>query len=268
MIYSLTCAECGKDFTTDKEHVNYNAKKRGRAYCTPACGYRHRDRTRWGEKWLSEPKKPRKPKRARTIGPVQPRKRREPKPCPVCSVMHGRQTQTCSSVCAKIHVSNTMARTNRKYASDRMIERNPMRHQEIRNKVSSTLRAMKHKPPVQGGNGKDLPAAEKELIRVLSVFGFVPQYAIPTGVPRGMGYPTCYKPDMAHPVLKIAVEADGRSHESVARKAQDEKKDTFLRCKGWTVLRFTNEQIMTDVQSVVFTISKSMSSILTSQTAS
>lgn len=61
---------------------------------------------------------------------------------------------------------------------------------------------------------------------------------------EGAGYPSHYKADLAHEGLKIAVEIDGRSHSSLKRQAQDAKKERFLRGLGWTVLRFTNEEVL------------------------
>jgi very-short-patch-repair endonuclease len=146
-----------------------------------------------------------------------------------------------------------------------MLNHNPMKRADVRAKVSNSLKAIGHKPVEQGGNGKEMPKAEQALMQMLSAFGFVHQYAIKTGL-RTHGYPTCYKPDAANPILKIAVEADGASHKALVRQAQDLKKDTFLKCSGWTVLRFTNEEILTNPTTVMFTILKSINSILTSQT--
>lgn len=175
----------------------------------------------------------------------------------------------CSRPCVSAYQSKvsseTMARTNRQYASERMTNRNPMRRADVRARVSDTLRSINHKPPVQGGNGKEPPKAEQALMRMLEPFGFVHQHPISTGLKREHGYPTCYKPDAAHPQLKIAVEADGRSHKALARRAQDVKKDTFLQCNGWTVLRFTNREILEEPMTVMFTILKLMNSTPTSQ---
>ena len=86
------------------------------------------------------------------------------------------------------------------------------------------------------------------------------EQAIPTKMPRNSGYPTCYKVDVCNPALKIAVEVDGNSHCPISRQEQDRKKDALLSGLGWTVLRFSNRQVMTDlegcVRKVLSTISK------------
>jgi len=89
--------------------------------------------------------------------------------------------------------------------------------------------------------------------------GFMAQPVIRTGVKKGDArkIPPCYKPDLGNFRLKIALEADGGSHGS--RRHLDEKKDAFLRGLGWTVLRFTNEEILNRPDQVA---TKAMSTIL------
>ena len=77
---------------------------------------------------------------------------------------------------------------------------------------------------------------------------------IRTKMGRGSGYPTHYKLDIANPDFMMAVEVDGPSHSSLERKAQDAKKDRFLRSLGWTVLRFTNQEVMDDLGGCVRTV--------------
>ena len=50
--------------------------------------------------------------------------------------------------------------------------------------------------------------------------------------------------------FRIAVEADGPSHGTLARKEQDAKKDALLGLYGWTVLRFSNEEILASPERV------------------
>ena len=50
--------------------------------------------------------------------------------------------------------------------------------------------------------------------------------------------------------IKLAIEADGTSHHSIIRREQDQRKDALLRGLGWTVLRFTNDQIMNEAMTV------------------
>ena len=173
----------------------------------------------------------------------------------------------CSRECSKEFMkkisSETMSKTNKKYASKRMLERNPMFKEETRKKVSESLKKIHHKPIVQGGNGKPLPEAEKKLLEILQPLGFVSQCVVRTGHWRDGIYPTCYKIDVGNPLLKIGVEADGTSHENPKRRLLDKKKDSFLSGLGWTVLRYKNKYIMENHQEILSTILKLINSTLT-----
>jgi len=92
---------------------------------------------------------------------------------------------------------------------------------------------------VRGGNGAGPTVPEQALMAELGD-GWVWQYAIPTGKPRGQGYPTSYKVDIAKPGCKLAIEVDGESHRP--RRAHDEKKDRLLESLGWTVVRVPNRR--------------------------
>ena len=165
----------------------------------------------------------------------------------------------CSPPCAKAYSASVtgplLSAYNRKHASARMKNRNPMHRPDIRAKMATTLRAMKWAPTVRGGNGKPLPLPQQALSAAL---GWPTEVPVPTLKPRGSGYPSCYKVDIANEALKFAIEVDGNSH--YARKDQDTKKDGLLTGLGWTVLRFTNKQVTADlaacVQTVLSTISK------------
>ena len=73
-------------------------------------------------------------------------------------------------------------------------------------------------------------------------------------MPRGSGYPPAYKIDVAHEELMIGIEIDGTSHLALARRAQDEKKEALLNGCGWTVLRFSNEDVMRNLTACVQTV--------------
>ena len=175
------------------------------------------------------------------------------------SVLRGRAY--CSEDCKKQYLSKlsskTMAKTNRKYASQRMKLNNPMKRPEVRKRVSTTLRAMGWKPPVQGGNGKPIPIPQKLLACSI---GWDMEVAIKTKMERHSGYPPCYKVDIGSILLKTAIEVDGNSHCALDRKRKDAKKVAFLESIGWKVLRFSNEEVMEHledcVQMVLSTISK------------
>ena len=90
----------------------------------------------------------------------------------------------------------------------------------------------------RGGNGKGVTLPQSTLLNALGD-GWEPEYVIPTGKNKG-DFATHYKIDIANKDRKIAIEIDGKSHYS--RKKQDNKKDSFLRERGWRIYRFTNQQ--------------------------
>ena len=163
---------------------------------------------------------------------------------------HGRAY--CSLDCSKEYCrkvsSETMAKTNRKYASERMIKNNPMKNPETREKVSTKLRAMGHKPKIQGGNGRGPTIYQLALSMAL---GWAMEVVVCTKEGKGSGYPHCYKIDIGNPILKIGIEVDGSSHMALIRQAQDKKKDLFLTKKGWKILRFKNKEVENDLQGCV-----------------
>jgi very-short-patch-repair endonuclease len=50
---------------------------------------------------------------------------------------------------------------------------------------------------------------------------------------------------------KIAVELDGESHDFDERQQADQNRDAFFAGEGFQVLRFTNEQVMSNLEGVV-----------------
>lgn len=123
---------------------------------------------------------------------------------------------------------------------ERIANLNPMSRPECRSKVSQTLKAIGHRPPVQGGNGRGLTRPEAELLKLLP--GWAP-HVVRTGL-RHAGYPAHYKLDLANPSRMICVEVDGSSHNALTRQEQDRRKTEFLASRGWIVLRFSNREIL------------------------
>jgi hypothetical protein len=124
----------------------------------------------------------------------------------------------------------------------------------VREKVSD---AMKGRPmPLRGGNGQTTVPQEQ----LAAALGLTLEHAIPTAPIRGLieRMPSSYKVDLACVPAKLAVEVDGNSHKTLLGKARDQKKDAALRALGWSVLHFTNEQVLTNFSEVVETIRSSM----------
>jgi very-short-patch-repair endonuclease/predicted DNA-binding protein YlxM (UPF0122 family) len=60
-----------------------------------------------------------------------------------------------------------------------------------------------------------------------------------------------YEYDFAFPEKKIDVEIDGGTHLSEKVKKIDERRDAFSKSQGWTVLRFTANQVKKDIISCI-----------------
>jgi len=57
--------------------------------------------------------------------------------------------------------------------------------------------------------------------------------------------------DLACPELKIAIECDGQSHKSKQQKSRDRIKEQMLAEKGWLVMRFSNQEILEQTETVL-----------------
>ena len=153
-------------------------------------------------------------------------------------------SETCRDATVRQISSQTMARTNRRYASERMVSNNPMYRQECLEKMRAQLRTIGHRPVVQGGNGRPMPEAQRLMKSALGNAWEV-EFVVPTKR-RHQGYPSHYKLDIAHPLRKVAVEIDGSSHSASKVRGTDRRKELFLRQNGWLVLRFSNTEVMAD----------------------
>lgn len=125
----------------------------------------------------------------------------------------------CSISCSKIH-SNCMA------------------SEEVRAKVSKTLRAMNHRPTNRGGNGQ-LTNPQLAMMEVLGT-QWIAEHSVAVPGYRSMGLPKNLKIDIANPTILIAIELDGVSHQSPTRRDQDTRKVAYLVREGWSVFRITN----------------------------
>jgi hypothetical protein len=113
-----------------------------------------------------------------------------------------------------------------------------------REKMQRTLKRIGHKPPIIWGNGHGLTVPQQKLLDVLGD-GWVAEYPIKTGMGHGNGiYPNSYKADLANPAKMIVIEVDGGSHGTLARQAEDRKKDALLAQLGWRVFRVSNAKAL------------------------
>lgn len=179
--------------------------------------------------------------------------------------IHGRRRVFCSEECAKKSGNywteerreksrQMMTALNKKNASGRMKAHNPMQDPAIRERMKNTLKEIGHKPAIRGGNGKGPTEPQLMLMNALKKFYPEMEYAIPTKIPKGNGYPTCYKVDIAIPDAMVAVEVDGFSHCSLERQMADRKKEELLSSYGWKVLRFMNRQVTEHLEECVQTV--------------
>lgn len=133
--------------------------------------------------------------------------------------------------------------------SHRALLRNAMESPEAREKMANTLKRIGHHPTVRGGNGTGLTVPQQILLDLLGP-GWRPEHVVSTGKRQRGGPPTHYKIDLAHPGMMIAVEIDGGSHGTLARQESDRRKTSWLSNLGWSVLRFSNQEVLNSIDSV------------------
>ena len=162
-------------------------------------------------------------------------------------------SKECSDKYKRQISSETMAKTNRKYASERMKKNNPTKSLAVRAKISKALKTIKHKPIVQGGNGRGMTEPQRLLYNKLLHIGAKAEFTVKTNQKRinKYRYPTHYNIDIAIPIYMIAIEVDGASHSLHRNKEKDIKKTNFLTKNKWTVIRFKNKQIIENIDICV-----------------
>lgn len=157
-----------------------------------------------------------------------------------------------------------------KKASKRMRENNPSHDPDVLAKTREYWKEHGHplkKQQLKGGNGKVLPFAHRILWAALGP-EWKTEYVIATKQPRGSGYPSNYKVDLAFPSLKMWVEVDGWGHSVEEGKLLDKKKTDLLRTLGWTGLRFWNHQIENQLPRITSIICKFRDTLHISQKGS
>ncbi len=74
-----------------------------------------------------------------------------------------------------------------------------------------------------------------------------------------------YIADFAWLSARVIVEVDGDSHETDQGRAHDLRRDAFLRSRGFTVLRFDNNQVVDNPSYVFITLEKALRQFLTAE---
>lgn len=104
---------------------------------------------------------------------------------------------------------------------------------------------------------KNMTEAEKELwskIRMDKLNGFQFRRQHPLNI---------FIADFYCARLKLVIEVDGGIHQMEKQAEYDMGRDSFMQDKGITVLRFTNEEVMTNIDNVLKQISVTANSLLT-----
>lgn len=194
--------------------------------------------------------------------------------CVVCSkpfhATHGRKAQqTCSRSCGRVLAwqTSTAMPQNLQKARERLTTpeaqarqqqwgnhpRNPIYNPIIRAKAQTMAREKGYRHLV-GGNGH-LTIPQQLLAARLG-------WAVEVSIATQTGHsPYRYIADIAEPTLKIAIEIDGRSHQSAQGKQRDMEKEACLQALGWHVLRFSNTHVLSALNDVVATILHVVASI-------
>ena len=128
-------------------------------------------------------------------------------------------------------------------------DNNPSSRPDVKEKISQ-LRKIEYAAGTNKcgwkGPQKEPTKAEAALLGSLVSHGFVWNMPIHGGGCRN------YRLDFAHREMKICIEIDGNSHRGEVKRIRDRRKDRFLHSQGWQVLRFTNEQVLSN-RSLVLT---------------
>lgn len=146
----------------------------------------------------------------------------------------------------------------RKMHSERMKKNNPMTISGTREKVSKALSGR----PFSGqrmGNGH-ITEPQRLLWEALGLSLESLEYPVLMKEATGKNLPYCYKIDIALIDKKIAIEVDGPSHRANKIKISDKKRTEALNSLGWKVVRFTNQDIMSDLDLVIIKLNQFMTS--------
>jgi hypothetical protein len=132
-------------------------------------------------------------------------------------------------------------------ASARMKANNPTANPEWRKRMSKLMSGRTFL--ARGGNGTLTPQQEA----VANALGLPMEYAIPTQAVkhRFKSLPNCYKVDIADPARRLAIEIDGATHNTKKWRFLDKRKTEVLNALGWSVLRFSNQRVDSDLDSVL-----------------
>lgn len=110
----------------------------------------------------------------------------------------------------------------------------------------------------RGGNGTGKTEAQEYLLNLLGD-EWEPEVTVTHGPgwkENTNGYAKNYKVDIGHEGRKIAIEIDGKSHQTKVGKERDSRKEQFLKERGWKVLRYSNLEIFKNGADIVDELSE------------
>ncbi|MBW4677760.1 MAG: endonuclease domain-containing protein [Desmonostoc geniculatum HA4340-LM1] len=137
-------------------------------------------------------------------------------------------------------------------ASQRMRENNPTKNPATLLKMSLSMKGKTFL--ARGGNSK-ITEPQMKLATALLLTDYI-EYPISTSSVKHLfpSLPPCYKVDIAYPEKKLVIEVDGKTHKLKKQKFLDKRKTEVLNALGWSVLRFWNEEILNDLESVLLKV--------------
>jgi hypothetical protein len=155
--------------------------------------------------------------------------------------------------------------TWRKRSSERMKMKNPMWMPGIKEKMIESSRGRVYFT-TRGGNGQ----ITGPQIVLHDATGLSMEYPVLTSPVKHIypDAPYSYKVDLADIRTKLAIEVDGESHSNPHQKSLDAKKTEILNSLGWTVLRFTNDEVNQNLNACVQIITSTISKLKTTTTIS
>ena len=140
-----------------------------------------------------------------------------------------------------------------KKSSQRMLKNNPMSNSKTVEKMKATKKengTFHLWIGKRGGNGQ-FTKPQKKLWNLLEDNW---QMELVISTKRKSPYPYNYKVDIGNRKLKIGIEIDGKGHRMKKAMQRDAKKQNLLQSLGWKILRFTNEEVMTNPLKVLLEI--------------
>jgi Protein of unknown function (DUF559) len=146
---------------------------------------------------------------------------------------------------------------------------NPMYRPEALEKMRASLTGRPF-PTKRGGNGRGLSEPQR---RLAELSGLPTEHVIATAGARAIeasfgSLPTCYKVDLAELGVQLAIEVDGMSHNTALGRRRDQKKEAALRELGWSVLRFSNAEVLADPLGCLAKIQSTISTLRDTKTTS